>query len=90
MNYYEKSVNAMLEGEIPLAALWPIFHTWTLAADVLDGDHLKFWQNAAAELGLIDAGFTEHVDRLDHFIDDIELMLDEISRENGVETSAGM
>jgi predicted nucleotidyltransferase len=90
MNYYEKSINAMLEGEIPLAALWPIFHTWTLAADVLDGDHLKFWQNAAAELGLIDAGFSEHVDKLDHFLDDIELLLDEIARENGLETSAGM
>ncbi len=41
LNYYEKAIKAMLEGEIPLAALWPLFHTWTLAAEVLEGDHLQ-------------------------------------------------
>ena len=89
-NYYEKAIIAMLEGEIPLAALWPLFHTWTLAAEVLDGDHLRFWQNAAGELGLLEAGFTERVDGLDHFIDDIEIILDEIARENGVDASTGL
>ena len=90
MNYYEKAINAILEGEVPLAALWPLFHTWTLAADVLDGDHLKFWQNAANELGLLGAGFTERVEGLDHFIDEVEVTLDEVARENGVETFSGM
>ena len=90
MNYYEKAIKAMLEGEIPLAALWPLFHTWTLAAEVLEGDHLKFWQNAAGELGLLGMGFGEHVEGLDHFIDDVEIVLDEIASENGLETSAGM
>jgi len=89
-NYYEKAINAMLEGEIPLAALWPLFHTWTLAADVLDGDHLKFWQNAAGELGLLGAGFTERVDGLDHFIDDVEIILDEVARTNGLDASSGI
>ncbi|MCX6058130.1 MAG: hypothetical protein NTW69_08270 [Chloroflexi bacterium] len=86
INYYEKAINAMLEGAIPLAALWPLFHTWTLAADVLDGDHLKFWETAAGELGLLGAGFAERVNELDHFIDDVEITLDEVARENGVET----
>lgn len=86
-NYYEKAINAMLDGEIPLAAVWPLFHTWTLAAEVLEGDHLKFWQNVAAELGLLGAGFAEHVDGLDHFIDEIEVILDEVAKENGLETS---
>ena len=90
MNYYEKAIKAMLEGEIPLAALWPLFHTWTLSAETLEGDHLKFWQNAAGELGLLGAGFAEHVDGLDHFIDDVEIVLDEIAKENGLETSVGM
>ncbi len=88
-NYYEKAINAMLEGEIPIAALWPLFHTWTLSAQVLEGDHLKFWQNAAGDLGLLGAGFAEHVDQLDHFIDDVEIILDEIARENGVDASTG-
>ncbi len=89
-NYYEKAINAMLEGEIPLSALWPLFHTWTLSADVLNGDHLQFWQSAAGELGLLGAGFAEHVDGLDHFIDDVEIILDEIAKENGLETSVGI
>jgi hypothetical protein len=89
-NYYEKAIQSMLEGEIPLAAIWPLFHTWTLAAEVLDGDHLKFWQNAASELGLLGAGFSERVDGLDHFIDDIESALDEVARANGIEIFSGI
>ena len=90
LNYYEKSINAMLEGEIPLAALWPLFHTWTLAAEVLEGDHLKFWQNAAGELGLLGVGFGEHVEALDHFIDEIEVTLNDIAIANGLETTTGI
>jgi hypothetical protein len=90
MNYYEKAIKAMLEGEIPIASLWPLFHTWTLSAEVLAGDNLKFWQNAAGELGLLDVGFGEHVEGLDHFIDDIEVVLNEIASQNGLDTSEGM
>jgi hypothetical protein len=90
MNYYEKAIIAMLEGETPLAALWPLLHTWTLSVELLEDDHLQFWQNAAGELGLLGAGFAEHVEGLDHFIDDIEIIFEEIARENGLETSVGM
>ena len=84
-NYYEKAINVMLEGAIPLSALWPLFHTWTLCAQVLDGDHLDFWRNAAGELGLLGAGFAERVDGLDHFIDEIDVMLEAVARENGLD-----
>ena len=90
LNYYEKAIHAMLEGEIPLAALWPLFHTWTLAAEVLEGDHLKFWQNAASELGLLGVGFEEHVEALDHFIDEIEVTLNDVAIANGLETTTGI
>jgi len=89
LNYYEKAIKAMLEGEIPLAALWPVFHTWTLAAEVLENDNLTFWQNAAGELGLIGAGFTERVEGLDHFLDDIEIALDAFASANGVYAESG-
>lgn len=90
LNYYEKAIHAMLEGEIPLAALWPLFHTWTLSAEVLEGDHLNFWQNAAGELGLLGMGLGEHVEALDHFIDDIEVTLNDIAIANGLETTTGI
>ena len=90
LNYYEKPIKAMLEGETPFAALWPLLHTWTLSAEVLEGDHFNFWKNAVGELGLLGSGFTERVDGLDHFIDDIEITLDEIARENGLDESTGL
>jgi hypothetical protein len=89
-NYYEKAVKAILSGETPLAALWSLFHTWTLCAEVLDGDHRKFWEDAANELGLLGENFAERVDGLDHFIDDVEIALDEIASANGLETSVGI
>ncbi len=88
-NYYEKAIKSMLEGETPFTALWPLLHTWTLSAEVLEGDHLRFWQNAAGELGLLGVNFGERVDELDHFIDEIEVILDDIARENGLDVSTG-
>ncbi len=90
LNYYEKAIKTMLEGETPFAALWPLLHTWTMSAEVLEGDHFKFWQNAVGELGLLGSGFTERVEGLDHFIDDIEITLDEVARENGLDESTGI
>ncbi|MCB0119662.1 MAG: hypothetical protein KDD72_11575 [Anaerolineales bacterium] len=84
LNYYEKSIKAMLDSDTPLAALWPALHTWTLSAQVLTGDHFKFWQNACNSLGLLD-GFSERVEGLDHFLDEIEIMFEDIAAANGVD-----
>jgi hypothetical protein len=75
----------MLEGDVPFAALWPLLNTWTSAAEVLEGDHFNFWQKAVSELGLLGAGFVERVEGLDHFLDDIEVIFEEIARENGLD-----
>lgn len=92
LNYYEKAVKAMLEGETPLAALWPLLQTWTLSAEVVGGDHLTFWQNACAELGLLGDGFKERVEGLDRFLDEIEIIFEEIAAANGLdaEPSTGL
>jgi hypothetical protein len=84
-NYYEKSIKSMLEGDVPFAALWPLLVTWTSAVEVLTGDHLTFWQKAVGELGFLGAGFAERVDGLDHFLDDIEVIFEEIARANGLD-----
>ncbi len=89
-NYYEKAIKAMLEDKTPLAALWPLFHTWTLCAEVLEGDHFNFWQSAANDLGLLGENFQQRVEGLDHFIDEIEIILDDVAIENGLETSGGL
>lgn len=92
LNYYEKSIKAMLDGETPLSALWPVLHTWTLSTSVLGGDHLKFWQSAVSDLGLLGDGFAEKVAGLDHFLDEIEIMFEDIAAANGLdaEPSTGL
>ena len=40
LNYYEKAIRALLEGDTPLAGLWPLTLTWTLAASVLENFQL--------------------------------------------------
>lgn len=83
LNYYEKAIKAILQGENPQAALWPLLSTWTLSAEVLQGDHLGFWQGAVNELGL-GGNFQEKVEGLDHYIDEIEILLDGIASDNGI------
>ncbi len=86
-NYYEKGIQALLAGETPLTALWPLIHTWTLAAQVLDQQAPGPWQAACRQLGLIGPDFEQRVSALDAFLDQIEVRLDEIAVAAGVETS---
>jgi len=85
VNYYHKAAKALLDSDTPLSALWLVLHTWTLSAAVLTGDHLSFWRSAASELGLLGDGFAEKVEGLDHFLDEIDIMLEEIAAANGID-----
>lgn len=91
LNYYDKAIKALLEGDTPLSALWPVLHTWTLSSAVLGGDHLKFWRDACNALGLIE-GFPDRVAGLDQFLDELEIAFDEIAAANGLdaEPSTGL
>jgi len=90
LNYYEKGMHALLEGETPLTALWPLIHTWTLCAAVLPASVSKPWQAACEQLGLLGPGFEDRVSALDHYLDEIEVRLDEIANLNGLETSTSL
>jgi len=90
LNYYEKAIKAMLGGEASVAALWPLLNTWTLAAAVLEGEQLKFWQGAFGDLELVGAAFAERVQGLDHYLDEIDILLDEFAVANGLETSTSI
>lgn len=88
LNYYEKAVTAMLEGGKPRAALWPLLHTWTLAVDAVPQEEGP-WRSACGQLGLV-AGMGERVDALDHFLDEVEALLDELAAQYGLETSTSI
>lgn len=90
LNYYEKGIQALLSGETPLSGLWPLVHTWTLAASVLDDTRSRSWNDACQQLGMLGAGFEQRVSGLDQFLDEIEVKLDEIAVANGLETSTSL
>jgi hypothetical protein len=90
LNYYEKAIRAMLEGEKPQAALWPLFQTWTLAVEVLPEQELSAWRSACDQLGFNAAGFEERVNGLDQFLDEVEVLLDELATQYGLETSTSI
>jgi hypothetical protein len=90
LNYYEKAIKAMLAGETPRAALWPLLQTWTLAVDVLSDDALQAWSAACEQLRLTMPGFEEHVNGLDQYLDEVEVLLDELAAEHGLETSTSI
>jgi hypothetical protein len=75
---------------MPLTALWPLIHTWTLAANVLEEEQIKSWKSACQQLGLLGTGFRERVTGLDQYLDEIEIRLDEIAVANGLETSTSL
>lgn len=86
-NYYHKCFEAMLGGEDWSALLWPLIKTWTLAVTVLPANDTGQWRTACEQLGLIGTGFAERVAGLDHFLDEIEILLNEFAQANGLETS---
>lgn len=87
VNYYEKAIATMLESEKPIAALWPLLHTWTSAVDVLPDLAANPWRTACGQLGLTAVGIEERLEGLDHFLDEVEVLLDDLAGQYGLETS---
>ncbi|HKY53588.1 MAG TPA: hypothetical protein VJM08_04740 [Anaerolineales bacterium] len=90
VNYYEKAMQSILAGETPHAALWPLLQTWTLAVDVLPNFAQDDWRAACGQLGFTSAGIEGHVNGLDHFLDEVEVLLDELTTQYGIETSTSI
>jgi len=90
INYYEKAMQSILTSENPHAALWPLLQTWTLAVDVLPNFAQDDWRAACGQLGFTSEGIEEHVNGLDHFLDEVEVLLDELTRQYGLETSTSI
>jgi len=90
LNYYEKAIRAMLEGEKPQAALWPLLQTWTLAVDALPEQNLSAWRSACDQLGFTAADIEARVNGLDQYLDEVEVLLDELATQYGLETSTSI
>ncbi|MEW5938706.1 MAG: hypothetical protein AB1750_03520 [Chloroflexota bacterium] len=84
IGYYRKAFEAMIESDNAQAALWPLLHTWTLAAVALPAEKTQDWQSACNLLGLAGDSFGGKVEGLDRFLDEVEILLDEVAKENGL------
>jgi hypothetical protein len=82
--YYKLAFEAMLAGESPQSILWPLLHTWTLAANVLPPTRQSKWQAACETFGLVGPAFGNRLEQLDHFLDSIEEMLETLASSEGL------
>jgi predicted nucleotidyltransferase len=90
LNYYEKAIQSILASDNPHAAVWPLLQTWTLSVDVLPEYAQDSWRAACGDLGLIAIGMEERVNNLDHLLDEVEGLLDELAVRFGLDTSTGI
>ena len=90
LNYYKKCFDAMLGVDDPTVMLWPLLNTWTRAALALSVEESSAWQAACNTLGFSGKRFVERVEGLDHYLDEIDILLDEIAEANGLETSTSI
>jgi len=90
LNYYKKCFEAMLGHENPNVVLWPLLNTWTHAAVALSASEVNAWKAACNTLGLIGESFAERVEGLDHYLDELDILLDEIADANGLGTSTSI
>ena len=76
----------MLAGDRPLEALWPLLRTWTAAIDLLPADApaLAVWREALERLGLWGEAFPARQAALDAYLDQVEELLEDWARANGV------
>lgn len=82
--YYKMAFESMLAGESPWTILWPLIHTWTLAAAVLPPTHRPDWQTTCETLELTGDAFRSRLEGLDHFLDEVEEILDKYATSQGV------
>lgn len=82
--YYRQGFMALLSGERPLEVLWPLLHTWSLAAVSLPEAEHSRWTELCRGLGLLGSGLIERLGRLDAFLDEVEKILERMAVSNGL------
>lgn len=84
LGYYKAAFQAMLETDSPQAILWPIMLTWTLSVSVLPASWSVRWRSACINFGLDEASFGGRLEGLDHFLDAVELLQDQLGSGQGL------
>ncbi len=76
MIYYQRGFENLISEGTPGAILWPLLHTWSLAASKLPKAEQSDWEDACRSLGMLSEGMTSNLERLDTFLDKLEQLLE--------------
>jgi hypothetical protein len=84
--YYKTAIESQLASDLPRAALWPMLHTWALAAEngIFNEEHNNNWSAVCSEMGLSGADRAERLQALDVFLDSLDEILEKLALENGL------
>jgi len=84
--YYLKAFEAILAGDQPGAVLWPLVNSWTSIVSKLPGDseHINNWCKILQELDFLEGGFKAKIESLDDYLDQVEELIDDWSRSQGI------
>lgn len=82
--YYQKCFESMLSSDDIRVVLWPLLNTWTFSAVALSTNQSRSWYEACTHLGLTEDGFIKRVQGLDLFLDETDILLDELAVLNGL------
>lgn len=87
--YYTRAVEA-LSDEQPSAALWIMLHTWTRAITSSDPDpeSLDSWTKCLTELEIYGEHFEKCMNNFDHFLDQVEEIIEKWADYYGIDTAA--
>ncbi|PWH13414.1 MAG: hypothetical protein DDG59_14305 [Anaerolineae bacterium] len=83
--YYQRALQALISGEEPRTALWPLLTTWLEMVGEMGAESLaaQGWQEVTAKLGLDGQGFSQRLAALDAFLDQVEEAIEEWAKKNG-------
>ena len=84
--YYLDALRALVQGDDPKYALWPLLQTW-LDVQLVAGktpQDAQAWENCLAELNLTDNLTAQKAEALDAYLDTIELVVESWSKSYGI------
>jgi hypothetical protein len=84
LGYYKLAFESLLASETPQAIVWPLILTWTISTCVLPSNWKIHWRSACEKLGLGGESMNEKLKGLDHFLDNIEEMLEKMASNQGL------
>lgn len=84
--YYKTAIEKQLEGNYPRSALWPMLHTWALAADSgnFSEEQILLWENFCSDIGVNPEQIPDRLQALDALIENMVEILEQVSADNGL------